>query len=295
MANKILFVVNPTSEIINIKDIESLISGFAGKHKFNWQIHYTEKCNSEEKINKKIQNFLPDLIIAAGGDGTVNQVASQIIGSNIEMGIIPAGSANGLAYNLDIPSDFKEALHLALTAEAKPLDAIQLNENNYCFHLSDAGINARIVKRFESEGSKGLAGYGKQMLKELFSKRSAFSFCIDTPQKSKRYRAEMLVIANARCFGTGAVINPFGHPDDGEFEIVIIRPYPWWILFYLLRMFLFGKLEKLKYIDIIKADKASISFDKPHDMQTDGEIVKGIESLQVKIIPSALKVRYKKV
>ncbi len=295
MAKKILFIVNPTSEIIRGKDIESVFSRFAVNYKFNWQIYYTEKNSSEENFDKMLQNFLPDLVIAAGGDGTVNQVASSIIGSNIELGIIPAGSANGLAYNLDIPSDFEEALHLALTAEATPLDAIQLNENNYCFHLSDVGINARIVKRFEREGSKGFAGYGKQMLKELFSKQNAFSFCIDTPQKSKKYRAEMLVIANARCFGTGAVINPFGQPDDGEFEIVIIRPYPWWILFYLIRMFLFGKFEKLKYIHIIKTNKASIFFDRPHDMQTDGEIVKGVESLQVKIIQSALKVRYKKV
>ena len=295
MANKILFIVNPTSEMFNGKNIESVISGFAADYKFKWEVYYTEKYNSELNIRKKIQNFLPGLVIAAGGDGTINQVASSIIGSNIEMGIIPAGSANGLAYNLDIPSDFEEALHLALTAEANPLDAIQLNENNYCFHLSDVGINARIVKRFEREGSKGLAGYGKQMLKELFSKQSAFSFRINTQQRNKKYRAEMLVIANARCFGTGAVINPPGHPDDGEFEIVIIRPYPWWILFYLIRMFLFGKIEKLKYIDIIKAEKAGISFDKPHDMQTDGEILKGIESLQVRIIPSALKVRYKKI
>ena len=232
-------------------------------------------------------------MVAAGGDGTVNQVASELINSNIDLGIIPAGSANGLAYNLGIPSGVNEALQFILDCNAKPIDVIQLNNQIYCYHLSDIGINARIVSRFEKEGSKGLTGYAKQMLKELFTKRSAFSFDLKTPVESKRYKAEMLVIANAKYFGTGAIINPVGQIDDGEFEIIIIRPYPWWILFYLLRMFLFGKLEKLKYVKVIKTNQAEINLDKSHDLQADGEIFKDIKSMKIKILPSALKIRYK--
>ncbi len=292
MQKTILFIANPTSDIINKKDCEPVISRFARKHKFDWEIYYTERSGYKVKIREKIQKCQPDIVVAVGGDGTVNQVASRLIGSKTELGIIPAGSANGLAYNLGIPTDFEKALHIVLTADAKPMDVIRLNEDNYCFHLSDMGINARIVKRFEQEGSKGLAGYGKQMLKELFSKKRTISFHINTHVINKRYRAEMLVIANARYFGTGAIINPSGKMDDGEFEIVIIRPYPWWILFYLIRMFLFGKFEKLNYVELIKTGKAEINLDKPQDLQTDGELVRGIRSLKVKILPSAINIRY---
>ncbi len=290
---KILFIANPTSEVIDKTDTVSLISGFADKYNFKWELYYTEQYDADIKIRKKIKVFNPDIVVAAGGDGTVNQVATALVYSQIEMGIIPAGSANGLAYNLGIPSDMSEALQFILESNAKPVDVIHLNKNIYCCHLSDIGINARIVKRFEQEGSKGLPGYGKQMLKELLSKRTHFSFNLKTPSLNKRFSAEMLVMANARSFGTGAVINPAGKLDDGQFEIVIIRPYPWWSLFYLIMMFLFGKSEKLKYVDLIKTNQADIVLDYSHDLQVDGEIIRDIKSLEVEILPSALKIRYK--
>jgi diacylglycerol kinase (ATP) len=289
---KLLFVIKPASEIIDKQEIETLISDAAEKYKFAWKIHYTSKENSEAQIRDKISNFKPDLVVAGGGDGTINQVASLLIGTPVELGIIPAGSANGLAYNLNIPSDIGRALDIALTSGAKPMDVIQINDGVYCFHLSDIGINARVVKRFDQEGSKGLAGYGRQMIKELFSKRKVITFRMNTNGESRKYKAEMLVIANARSFGTGAVINPLGEVDDGEFEIIVIRLYPWWILFDLFRMFLFGKHEKLKYVRIIKTRSADIFLDKPQDMQADGEIFNGIGSMKIRILPAAIRVRY---
>lgn len=292
MQDRILFVLNPASTTINKDEIESLISKYAVKHRFDWKIHYTVKENSEKHIQENIKEYKPDLVVAGGGDGTINQVASQLTGSGIELGIIPAGSANGLAYNLNIPPDVEQALDAIFTSDAKPLDVIRINDKINCLHLSDMGINARIVKRFEQEGAKGLLGYARQMVKELFAKKSIISFRLNIDGSSRKYKAEMLVIANARSYGTGAVINPLGQPDDGEFEIIIIRIYPWWILFYLLRMFIFGKLEKLKYIKVIRTTRAEILIDKPHDLQADGEIFRNIKTLSVKIMPSAVKIRY---
>lgn len=290
---KILFIANPTSEMIDKTYTESLISDFADKYDFKWELYYTRQNDANTEIHKKIKAYNPDIVVAAGGDGTVNQVAAELVNSKIELGIIPAGSANGLAYNLGIPSDMGEALQFILESNPGPVDLIRLNKNIYCCHLSDIGINARIVKRFEHEGSKGLSGYGKQMLKELLSERNRFKFILKTPSLNKRFSAEMLVIANARCFGTGAVVNPTGKLDDGQFEIVIIRPYSWGSLFHLTRMFLFGKSEKLKYVHLIKTYQAEILLDSSNDLQVDGEIISGIKSLKVEILPSALKVRYK--
>ncbi len=290
---KILFIANPKSYKLDKYDLESVISEVAGKYKFKWELYFTVKSDTKNSIRKKISRYEPDIVVAAGGDGTVNQVASGLIGSKIDLGIIPAGSANGLAYNLGIPLDIRMAIEIILENKAKPVDSIRINDDIFCFHLGDIGINARIVRRFEQEGSKGLTGYGKQMLKELFSGRTHFKFMLKTPSTYKKFSAEMVVIANAKSFGTGAVINPEGLMDDGEFEIVIIRPYPWWGLFYLIRMILFGKREKLKFIQLIKTKQAEMVFDKPHDLQVDGEIIKDVKSLKTEIIPSVLNIRYK--
>ncbi len=289
---KILFIVNPASEIIDKSNTETVIQKFARKYNFKWEIYYTEQSDTQNKIRKKIDDIQPGLVVAAGGDGTINHVASILVNSNIELGIIPAGSANGLAYNLGMPADVEQALQTILDCEAKPVDAICLNNNIYFFHLSDIGINARIIKRFEQEGDKGIRGYAKQMLKELYSERTRFAFNLKTPSVNMTFIAEMFTIANARCYGTGAVINPAGRLDDGEFEIVIIRPYPWWSLFYLFRMFLFGKLEKMKYFKLIKTDRAEIDLDTLHDLQVDGEIIKDIRTLRAEAIPSAVMIRY---
>ena len=289
---KILFIINPSSEIIDKSDTEAVIQDLAGKFNFRWDAYYTEQTDTQNKIRKKINDVQPGLVVAAGGDGTINHVATVLVNSNIELGVIPAGSANGLAYNLGMPTDFKQALEVILSCEAKPVDAICLNSSIYCFHLSDIGINARIIKRFEKEGDKGLRGYGKQMLKELSSERTRIKFNLKTLSVNKTFIAEMLTIANARCYGTGAVINPAGRLDDGKFEIVIIRPYPWWSLFYLLRMFLFGKLENMQYVKLIKTGHAEVYLEGSHDLQVDGEIIKDISTLKAEIVSSAVMIRY---
>jgi diacylglycerol kinase (ATP) len=289
---KILFIANPTSRYINKDDVRDNISRFSEKYGFSWDIYFTEKEEFNLKIRNRINQYKPGLVVAIGGDGTINPVATALIGSNIEMGIIPAGSANGLAYNLGIPSGFMEAMNLILNESANPLDAIVLNDKHYCYHLSDVGINARIVKRFEQEGSKGLAGYGIHMIREIFSGHDIFSFKIKIHNRTLRFRAELLAIANARHFGTGAVINPAGRIDDGKFEIVIIKPYPWWAVFHLIKMLLFGRINHRRFVRVFSVTEAQISFDKKQDVQVDGEIVSNIDRLEIRILPAAVRVRY---
>jgi diacylglycerol kinase (ATP) len=289
---KILFIANPTSEKSDMKIIEKIISEFAVQYKFSWEIYYTEKHGAGEKIQNMIGEFNPGLVIVAGGDGTINLVGKLLLNSPIEIGIIPAGSANGLAYNLEIPADFREALQKALEAQARPFDVIRINQKYLCLHLGDVGINAQTVKRFEQEKSKGIMGYGKHMVKELWAKKPAFSFYLSTEGHKKRYTAEMLVLANAKAYGTGATINQYGKTDDGKFEIIIIQPYTWWRLFHLVRMLFIGKYHQLDFVKVLSASKADIQFSKPQDLQLDGEMIEAISALQAQILPSSLHIRF---
>ena len=289
---KILFIANPTSEKIDKQEVEKIFSEYAEQYKFSWKTYYTEKQGTSEKIQNKIREFKPDLVIVAGGDGTINLVGKLLLNSPVEIGIIPAGSANGLAYNLDIPNVFKEALHKSLEAKAKPFDVIRINREYLCLHLGDVGINAQTVKRFEKEKSKGMLGYGKHMTKELWAKKPAFSFYLSTQGHKKKYTAEMLVLANAKAYGTGATINQDGKTDDGKFEIIIIKPYPWWSLLRLIRFLFIGKNYHVDFVKVISASKANIQFSKPQDLQADGEMIEAVSEIQAEILPSALKIRY---
>jgi diacylglycerol kinase (ATP) len=286
---KVLFVINPKSG--NYHDYRPDISKAAEKFNFKRLIYLTRGKNDSKVISRHIKKFKPEAVISIGGDGTVNMVACELIGTGINLGIIPTGSANGLAYNLGIPEDFDAAMKKIFSSPPGPLDLISINDKYFCLHLCDIGINARIVKRFEEEGAKGLIGYGKQLFKELLEGKTYFSFFINMPGKiRKKYNAEMLVIANAKSFGTGATINPGGIYNDGRFEVVVIRPYPWWFVFNFLFALFTNKLHKMKYIKVFSLTEATITLPEPHECQVDGEILPEISSLKLKIIPNGLNV-----
>ncbi len=288
---QILFVINPKSGRGQRQNTDAVLSQFSEEFSFEYKVYKTTGENDLEEISSLIENFEPETVVAAGGDGTVNIVATLLINSSIKLGIIPAGSANGLAYNLDIPENFEAALKKILNEEAKPIDVVQLNEKHYCLHLADIGLNARIVKRFEQEGSKGMLGYGKQLFKELFEGKTYFSFYIKLPEHRRRkMKAEMVLIANAKSFGTGAIINPTGKIDDGKFEIIIIRPYPWWFVFTFIYAAFAGKLHKMRYVKLYTTSQAVITLPKPQEFQIDGEVLPETREVKVEILPEAIRV-----
>lgn len=289
-SNKILFVINPKSGSGQKDDFESIIFRVSLDSGFDYKIFKTTGTNDREAICQQIRKFQPDLVIPVGGDGTINMVASELLGSQIKLGLIPAGSANGLAFNLGVPSNFEDALYKNIHGSYKPFDVIQINESYNCLHLSDVGINARIVKRFEKEGGKGFTGYGKQLFKELLSSKSLFRCTIKTKGKTRKTKAEMVVIANAQSYGTGIHINPTGKYNDGIFEIVVIKPYPWWFVFTFLYAGFAGKLHDMHYVEVINSTDAEIVFNKRQDLQIDGEMVEPVEQLKLKIFPAALQV-----
>ncbi|WP_372950362.1 diacylglycerol/lipid kinase family protein [Mariniphaga sp.] len=287
---RILFVINPKSGRGQRQDIDEVVSRFSEEFKFDFQFYRTTGEGDKEKIRQHIKEYQPDTVMAVGGDGTVNMVAGELIGHDIKLGIIPAGSANGLAYNLEIPENLEAALKKNLSGKVQSIDVIRINKKYYCLHLGDIGLNARIVKRFEKEGSKGMLGYGKQLFKELFEGKTYFSFYIKLPEhRRKKMKAEMLVIANAKSFGTGAIINPTGKLNDGKFEIVIIRPYPWWFIFTFIYSAFSGNLHKMNYIKIYSASEAIITLPKVQEFQIDGEIIPETKEINVEILHNSLK------
>ena len=286
-----MFVINPKAGRGQRQDTDSVLSRISKEYSFDYKVYETTGENDLEEISFQMEKFNPETVVAAGGDGTVNMVATLLVNSEIKLGIIPAGSANGLAYNLDIPENFEVALKKILNDEANPVDVIKLNRKNDCLHLADIGLNARIVKRFEQEGSAGMLGYGKQLFKELFEGKTYFSFYIKIPgHRLRKMKAEMLVIANAKSFGTGAIINPTGKINDGKFEIIIIRPYPWWFVFTFLYAAFAGKLHKMRYVKVYTASEAEITLPKPQAFQIDGEVLPETSEVKVEILPEAIRV-----
>lgn len=217
-------------------------------------------------------------------------VVGLVLDSRLPIGIVPVVSANGLATEIRIPRDINEALNVVFEENHEiEIDALRLNNTHYSFHLSDLGFNARMINEFEKLGERGMITYAKAFFYSLKERKTAL-YKIDANGNCISTHAEMVVIANAARYGTGAVISPSSKINDGTFEIVIFKPIPAKVLLHLTLSSFLGNLENSPYVDIIKTTEVVIKTDSPQYFQTDGQILDRTSEVSISIIKKAVTI-----
>jgi len=280
-----LFVINPiaggTDKTQWQERIHSLFTDSA--HKF----HLYELQHPQDHISVRalIRSVQPDRVIVVGGDGTVKNIAELLAGTGIPLGILPAGSANGMARELGLPEAMDACLDIVLNGCVKAVDIIRINHKELCLHLSDIGMNAQLVKYFEESSGRGKLKYALGIFKALRYRR-LMEVSIDINGTKVERKAYMVVLANARMYGTGAVINPHGNVSDGVFELVLMKQISFLELIKMwLRPFAFNP----KKIETLRATSVRISSRKKAYFQIDGEFRGKIKNLDARIEPKSLQ------
>ncbi|MEP7253023.1 MAG: diacylglycerol kinase family protein [Ginsengibacter sp.] len=286
---KILFVLNPASGGKRKISWEPIIRKFFSGRKDIIEFYELRGNDDSDSLKYWFNKFSPQRVVAVGGDGTISLVAKQLLGTDIAMGILPGGSANGMAKELEIPGEPEEALDIIVNGKIKCCDLIKINEDDICFHLADFGLNARLVKYFDESPWRGMWGYIRMIAKVMWHKK-LMNARIITDTNDIDTKAYMIVIANASKYGTGAVINPNGKVNDGKFEIVIMRTFT---ILQLFKMFLSYKNFNPKKVEIIQVTKATIITEKETHFQVDGEFKGKIKKVVTEIIPSQLNMLIK--
>lgn len=286
---KILFVLNPVSGGESRIDWEAEIRDYFKDLSHSIEIYILKNKDDTESINDQIKKSNITRVVAVGGDGTVSSIAKQLHGTNLKMGILPAGSANGMAKELQIPDTPKDALDIIVNGKVKSCDVIKINGTEFCLHLSDFGLNASLVKYFDEGSLRGMWGYSRMVIKVLWRKRLLNSHIVadDLDMTTNAY---MIVIANARKYGTGALVNPDGDIGDGLFEIIIFRKFPVWQLF---KMLLSYKSFKPSHLEIFQTKTAVITTCKKTHFQIDGEYKGKLDKVTAEISPGKLNLLVK--
>ena len=282
---KILFVINPKSGSHSDVDWSDVITNYFKPLQHSIEIFLLNDKNGAESLKIKIDTFKPGRVVAVGGDGTVSLVAQQLLETDMAMGILPAGSANGMAAELAIPDNPVSAMEIIINGDIKLGDVIMINNRDICLHLSDLGINAQIVKYFEEGTLRGKLGYAKVLLKALYRKRIMEVTILSKGNEITR-EAFMVVLANASKYGTGALINPDGDLYDGVFEVVVVRRLA---LSEFLKMFFKFKRLNPKKVEIFQAQAVSINTSHKVHFQVDGEYKGKVNHLRAKVRPGVLK------
>lgn len=245
-----------------------------------------QKEHDQKQIIDYYQIYQPKRVLIAGGDGTVKFVVETLFDADVIFGVLPMGSANGLAKDLDLPNDLEACLEIALKDNFKKIDSILINGMK-SFHLSDLGLNAELIKNYHRSKIHGKLGYFLQMFPTILENQEPFHATISTPDTQIDTHARVILIANSSKYGTGVIVNPFGKVDDDIFEIVIFRSLePTLIL-----KILFGNLPlEDDAIEIIKTQKATIQTDTPISFQIDGEFCGQVQQLDIEMESQKIKI-----
>jgi len=273
----VLYVVNPISgNRNNRKRVEQELIETFGKGVF--EVLETSGKNDAPRVKDVCDALHPDLLMVGGGDGTIRMVASALDKRSIPMGIIPLGSANGLAKCLGI-DNLNDAVLAIKKGNTRKLDVLNINDE-ICLHLGDFGFNAGIVKKFEEEDERGMISYFKSSLSQFMEMRP-YRFEVKVDGILYETEAKLLVIANADKYGTGAIINPVGKIDDGVMEIISINPDGFEDMAALSFALFQGTLDQADNVQIWPAREAEILNLDRADFQIDGEVMQTPEKVHV--------------
>ena len=285
---KLLFVVNPISGGVDKEPFIRKAKSICKKYGIEPYFFKTTGKDDEKYLKTLLQDFNPDKIASVGGDGTTLFTAITLLGTDFPMGIIPLGSANGMATELFVNPDPVEALKDLIMSEiVAGLDMLKVNDVFYSIHIGDVGINASIVDAYSKDKNRGMATYAKYFIEEL-KRLKPFKINIQANGKTYSEYGLMAGICNSRKYGTGVPLNLNGNPMDGKFEIVLVKNID-------LNSLIKSGLSKFdeRFYDsqnglIISTTEAEISFDQPRLLQLDGEIIGKFKKIKIQMLKGAV-------
>ncbi|HEY6362628.1 MAG TPA: diacylglycerol kinase family protein [Vicinamibacterales bacterium] len=255
------------------------------------EIFLTERPGHARELAASALARGASLVLAWGGDGTVNEVASALAFRDAALAVIPSGSGNGLARELGIPLDPAGAFAVAFEGRELVMDAGELDGHLF-FNIAGIGLDARVAHEFSAGGlvRRGLARYLEITARELFT-YTPDEHTIVTDGDSLRERALLIAIANGSQYGNGAIVAPAARVDDGKLDVVVIaHRSPLRALVQVPRLFQ-GRIADLPGVTIRQAADVEITSARQVLYHVDGEPFVGGASIRARIRPRAVHIK----
>jgi YegS/Rv2252/BmrU family lipid kinase len=285
---KVTFIINPISGVFNKDRVVAAIEAGLDKSKFNYAIEFTEgPGHAIEICNKKVAEGV-DVIIAVGGDGSVNEIARTLTDKKVVLGIIPAGSGNGLAHHLKIPFSYRKAIDIINRGKTIKIDTGSIND---VFFVSIAGIgfDGIVAREYAKNKRRGFLTYLKVVTEEYVKYRPR-KYTIEINGEILKRKALFISFANSDQFGYGASIAPSASVDDGLLDVIIMKK-PLMVEIPILASLLYWKkIDLSRQLEIIKAKELIVKTRRKRWVNIDGEPLKMDKKLFVKIHPQSLNI-----
>ena len=288
MKKKAVFVINLISGTSDKAAIPGLIDQYIDKTKFEYEIAITQYAGHASEIATKAKDDGVDVVVAVGGDGTVNEVARAIVHSNTALGIIPCGSGNGLARHLLLPLNVRKAIDVINRGEVRQLDYGIINDYPF-FCTCGMGFDAFVSMKFAEAGKRGPITYVENVLREGL-KYKPETYIIEDENGTLRYKAFLISCANASQYGNNAYIAPQASMSDGLMDVIIMEPFD---VFEApqISIEMFSKtLDKNSKIKTFRTRHLHIHRDKPGVIHYDGDPVMTGADIVIELKPKGINI-----
>jgi diacylglycerol kinase (ATP) len=287
---KIVYFINPISGTKNKKHLIDLIEKKTTEAGIAFSIEHTNAAGNYTYMRERIAIEGITDVVVCGGDGSINQVAGALLGCPINIGVIPMGSGNGLAYGAKIPLEPFNALRLIFKGTATYVDAFTINQHFSCM-LCGIGFDAQIAYDFAQQKKRGFATYVRQAIKNYFITKP-FLFSINVNGTQTNTEAFFICIANSNQFGNRFTIAPKASLSDGLLDIVVVNKMSKLaMLLKVIQHIGFGTVNTIKAagISYFTATQLTIQNKSGARLHVDGEPTPTADKFDIKIIPKAFK------
>lgn len=285
---KVVFIINPIAGAGRGKKTVKYISEVFNSTGIPYKIVFSEYAGHANQLAQQYAKKNTKLIVAIGGDGTINEVANALVGTRVALGIVPLGSGNGLARHLGIPLDYKKAIARLLHYNITRIDAALIN-NRYFFCTSGLGFDARVGMAFAQEGSRGFSTYVKAVIQEL-SRFKPTLYKLKVDGHKYKEKAFLISFANAAQYGNNAYIAPHANITDGMVDVSLIKPFPPLQVFVLGFKLFTRKIDRSKYLKTYRGTKIVVKRKREGAVHIDGDPYKMGKKIKIRVAHKQLLV-----
>lgn len=285
---KLIFIVNPISGTQSKELILNLLDEKIDKEKYIWDVVYTKRAGHAIEIAAQAAEMKTDVVVAVGGDGTINEIGRSLVHTETALGIIPCGSGNGLARHLHIPMEPKKALEIINDGICDIIDYGKINGTDF-FCTCGVGFDAFVSLKFANAGKRGLLTYLEKTLQESLTYQPE-TYELKTEDGTYKYKAFLIACGNASQYGNNAYIAPQATLTDGLLDVTILEPFT--VLDVPSLAFqLFNKtIDQNSRIKTFRCKNLRIHRSKPGVIHFDGDPMQADENVNIKIIQKGLRV-----
>jgi lipid kinase, YegS/Rv2252/BmrU family len=287
MKKTVYAIINPVSGKGSKAKIKDLLSDM-NNESYEVTLFQTEYPNHATEIAQKAVENKIDIVVAVGGDGTINEIAGALVGSNVALGIIPCGSGNGLSRHLCIPMSAKKALDIIKNGHVERIDYGKANDRLF-FCTCGVGYDAKVSEKALTQKKRGILMYAKNMITTFISYKPE-SYKIVCEEQIFENEVYVITFSNASQYGNNAYIAPRATVRDGKMNIAILKPISFINLPVLMTQMFTKRITNNKKFFEIVASKATIIREREGVMHLDGNAVYEAKEVNIEIIPEGLNV-----